>query len=66
MKNEYDFSKGQRGKYFCEDAELVPPVHLDADILRYLSALASEREEPLNALVNRLLKKDIELIEAMK
>ena len=29
MKDEYDFSKAERGKYFREGAALVPPVHLD-------------------------------------
>jgi hypothetical protein len=66
MEDEYDFSKAERGKYFREGAALVPPAHLDVEVLRYLSALAAAREEPLNTLVNRLLKKDIELIEAVK
>ncbi len=64
MKDEYDFSKGQRGKFFREGAALVPPVHLDPEILSYLSARAAAQGTSLNVLVNRLLKKDIELIEA--
>jgi hypothetical protein len=66
MKDEYDFSRGHRGKYFHEGAAIVPPVRLDSDVLSYLSALAAARQESLDALVNRLLKKDIELIEAAK
>jgi predicted HicB family RNase H-like nuclease len=66
MKEEYDFSKGERGKYYREGMSLGLPVHLDEEVMRYLSALAAAREEPLNTLVNRLLKKDIELIEAVK
>ena len=64
MKDEYDFAKAERGKFFSAEAELVPPVHLEADILNYLSARATARGTTLNALVNELLKKDIELIEA--
>lgn len=64
MKDEYDFSKGQRGKFFRKGAALVPPVHLDPEILSYLSARAAAQGTSLNVLVNRLLKKDIELIEA--
>jgi hypothetical protein len=41
-----------------------PPVHLDPDVLAFLSARAQARGIPLNELVNALLKKDIELIEA--
>ena len=66
MKEEYDFSKADRGRYFWEGVALVPPVHLDAEVLHYLSALAAARQETLDTLVNRLLKKDIELIEAVK
>jgi len=66
MKDEYDFSKGERGKFYREGAELVPPVHLEPDILRYLSARAAAQGTSLSALVNRLLEKDIELIEVAK
>ena len=64
MKHEYDFSKGERGKFFRKDASLVPPVHLEPEILIYLSERAAAQGTSLNVLVNRLLKKDIELIEA--
>jgi hypothetical protein len=64
MKEEYDFSKGQRGKFFANDAPLIPPVHLDAEIAGYLAVRAEARGTSLSDLVNRLLRKDIELIEA--
>ena len=64
MQDEYDFSKGQRGKFYREGAELVPPVHLEPDVLKYLQARAQARGTSLSQLVNQLLKKDIELIEA--
>jgi hypothetical protein len=64
MKDEYDFSNAQRGRFFRSDATLVPPVHLDPDVLTFLSARAEARGISLNELVNALLKKDIELIEA--
>ena len=40
------------------------PVYLDAHVLEYLAERAKTRGVPLNELVNQLLKKDIELIEA--
>ena len=64
MKDEYDFSPGQRGRFYRKDAVLSPPVHLDADVLAFLTARAAARGLSLNELVNALLKKDIELIEA--
>jgi hypothetical protein len=66
MKDEYDFSNGERGKFYHADAILVPPVHLDPGVLQYLAERAAAQGTSLNALVNRLLKKDIELIEAAK
>lgn len=64
MKDEYDFSKAERGRFFRKDAVLAPPVHLDPDVLAFLTARAQARGIPLNELINELLKKDIELIEA--
>jgi hypothetical protein len=64
MKDEYDFSNAERGRFYLQDAILAPPVHLDADVLAFLAARAAARGMSLNALVNALLKKDIELIEA--
>ena len=64
VKREYDFSRATRGKFYREDAALVPPVHLDPEVLAYLQARAIARGTSLSDLVNQLLKKDIELIEA--
>jgi hypothetical protein len=64
MKDEYDFSKAERGRFYRKDAVLVPPVHLEPEVLAFLTARAQARGVPLSELVNELLKKDIELIEA--
>jgi predicted HicB family RNase H-like nuclease len=66
MKNEYDFTGAVRGKFYRKDAELIPPVHLEPEVLNYLRARAEARGTSLNKLVNELLKKDIELIEAAR
>ena len=64
MKDEYDFSGAERGKFFRPNLKLIPPVRLEPDVLAYLSERAHARGTSLNALVNALLKKDIEQIEA--
>jgi len=66
MKDEYDFSNAERGKFYRADAQLIPPVHLDPEIRSYLAARAEARGTSLSTLVNELLRKDIELIEAAK
>jgi hypothetical protein len=64
MKDEYDFSKAARGRFYRRDAVLAPPIHLDPEVLAFLTARAAARGISLNDLVNALLKKDMELIEA--
>lgn len=64
LSEDYDFSTASRGRFHKPGATLVPPVHLEPDVLEYLLARAEARGTTLSALVNQLLKKDIELIEA--
>ena len=35
MKKEYDFSKGERGKFYRSDAKLNLPVYLEPDLRDY-------------------------------
>jgi hypothetical protein len=64
MRDAYDFSNAQRGRFHRPDAVMAEPVHLDAEVLAFLTARAQARGVSLSELVNALLKKDIELIEA--
>lgn len=66
MKDEYDFLTAKRGRFFRQGAHLVPPIHLDPDVVDYLSKRALAQGVSLSSLVNMLLKKDIELIDAGK
>ena len=66
MKDEYNFSAAERGKFFRKGARLVPPVHLEPDVLAYLSDLAVTQGISLNDVVNTLLKENIERIDAAK
>lgn len=63
---EIDFSQGSRGKFFKAGASLNVPVYLDAEVQAYLLERAKARGVDVGQLVNELLKKDIELIEAAK
>ena len=66
MKPEYNFSQAERGKFYRKDAVLDLPVYLDADIRDWLTERAKAKGIDLGRLVNDLLKRDIELIEAVK
>jgi hypothetical protein len=65
MKEQYDFSKGVRGKFYNAKAVFQLPVYLDERVQGYLSAKAQAKGIDLSALVNDLLKREIELVEAM-
>lgn len=64
MKDEYDFSNAQRGKFYKPNMRLIPPVRLEPEVLDFLATRAQQRGTTINQLVNQLLKKDIELIQA--
>lgn len=66
MKPEYDFSKGERGKFFRPDAELRLPIYLNADIQAYLAERAAQKGIPLGEMVNTMLKQEIQMIETVK
>jgi hypothetical protein len=66
MRDEYDFSKGERGKFYNSNVTINLPVYLDAEVLDYFSAKAKAKGVELNRMVNDLLKKDIALIEEIK
>jgi len=66
MKDKYDFSQGQRGKFYSKEAVFKEPVYLDDEIQKYLATRADSKGIELSELVNFLLRKDIELIEAAR
>jgi hypothetical protein len=64
MKDEYDFSQGVRGKFHKPRMRLIPPVRLEPQVLNFLADRAQAKGTTINELLNALLKKDIELIQA--
>jgi hypothetical protein len=66
MKPEYDFGKGERGKFFRPDAELRLPIYLSADVQNYLTERAAQKGVTLGEVVNTLLKQEIQMIESVK
>jgi hypothetical protein len=42
MREEYDFSKGERGKFYHYDLKLNIPIYLDEDVSEFIEALASK------------------------
>jgi hypothetical protein len=66
MKNYYDFSNAERGRFYRPNAKLNLPVYLEPQVQAWLDKIAGRRGEDVGKLVNRLLKKEIELAEAIR
>jgi hypothetical protein len=66
MKDEYDFSHGERGKFYNPDAEFVIPIYLEQDVIGYLSERAEAKGIEVEQLINDMLRRDIALVEAVK
>lgn len=65
MKAEYDFSKGERGKFYNPDAVFSFPVYLEPDVNDFMNQLAEEREIDIQELVNEWLRVNIKLIQSI-
>ncbi len=66
MPAEIDFSGGTRGKFYRPGTTPGLPVYLEAEVQSCPTRLANAKGVDFSALVNALLRKDIELIEKAK
>ena len=66
MPAEIDFSQGTRGKFFKPNAVIRLPVYLNPKIRDYLAERAQVKGIEVDQLVNDLLQRDIDLIEAIR
>ena len=66
MRKEYDFSKGERGKFHHPDMKVNIPIYLDDEAAAFVDKIASKKGLDRSAVVNELLKGDIKIAEAME
>ena len=64
MKEEYDFSKGERAKFYNPDATFSFPVYLEPDVDDFITRLAEEKNIDVQELVNEWLRADIRLVQS--
>jgi hypothetical protein len=62
MRKEYDFSKGERGKFYRPGVELNLPIYLEPDVAKFLRELAQAKNVAIESIVNDWLRQDIALI----
>jgi cytidylate kinase len=65
MKSRYDFSKGERGKFYRKGATLRLPIYLDGQLQKRLERIAQKKGQDLDEVVRDLLTKDVELLEEL-
>jgi len=63
MEKEYDFSKGEKGKFYKKNAQYHIPVYLEPEVESFFTKIANKQNTNLAEVVNNLLFKDKELIE---
>ena len=66
MRKEYDFSKGERGRFYRPDMKLNIPIYLDEEVSAFIEKIASKKGIDRSSVVNELLRSDIKLAEAME
>ena len=66
MKAKYDFSKGERGKFYRADAVFQLPIYLEKDVDEFMRHLADATGKDVGELVNELLRRNIQLIQAIQ
>ena len=66
MRKEYDFSNGERGKFYHPDMKLKIPIYLDEEVSAFIEKIASKKGLDRSSVVNELLRGDIKNVEAME
>jgi hypothetical protein len=67
MPAEIDFRKGVRGLHHIPpSAKVLMPVSIEKSVWEYFSSRAGQRGVELSELVTEVLKRDIEINEALK
>ena len=66
MKKQYDFSKGERGKFHKPNLRLNIPVYLDPKLQKSVEEIARRKGQEIGAVVSHIVRKEVELIEEMQ
>lgn len=66
MKREYDFSKGERGKFYKPNLKLNLPIYLEPKIRVFVEKIAEKKKTDLSKVVNDLIKANMQLSEVIK
>jgi len=62
MKRQYDFSKGEKGKFYRKNAVLRIPIYLDAELQSQLESIAEKKGKDVSEVAAQMLKRDVKLL----
>ena len=65
MKKEYDFLKGERGKFYRQNVRIHLPIYLDEQSLEFVEKIAKRKKADLTSVVNDIIKGDRELAKTL-
>ena len=67
MKDEYDFTHAEQGKFYRPLEALDIPIYLDKEVKAFFIHKLHTQDQPfsINEMVNTLLKKDIEISDQL-
>jgi hypothetical protein len=58
IKKHYDFSKGEKGKFYIPEEEIELPVYLDTKNQKYYLNIANNKNIGMSKLITIVLAKD--------
>jgi len=62
MKEEYDFTNAEQGKFYRPIEELDIPIYLDNEVKSFfIEKMKNKDNFSLNQIINSLIKQDIEI-----
>jgi hypothetical protein len=64
MKESYDFSQGQRGKFYTPDAQFELPIYLESDLVATLQKIADAQGSDIQTIANNWIRQTITSIES--
>ncbi len=65
MKEEYDFSKAEQGKFYRPIDELEIPVYLDKDVEKFFYQRTAGKDIDLKQVIDTILRKEMDLLRAI-
>ncbi len=66
MKQEYDFSKAERGRFYHPETKLNLPVYLDEEVLAFLQDIAEKNNTDISTVANQLIRTDMQIAKVTK